>query len=145
MTQIRVVYDSYRYVTREENPDDSWSRDNTDADYTIRAVSESGNYFDLVADFELDASRSYHLLYMIYDTGDSFGTDGGQIEFIMLYQDLNVAHTNRQRLVDHYESPGDSHTVALVSDSGEECQIGVPYMGYFETLRDVEVKTVVVE
>jgi len=145
MANVKVNVDSYCESYGEVDPEDSWSRESTDMSHSIRSVTESGNYFDLVTDFDLDASRNYHLLYVIYDTGDSFGTDGGQIEFVGLYQDLNTAHENRRRLEEHYKSPEDSHTVALVTDSGEECKMGVPYMGYFESLRDIEVQTVVVE
>jgi len=172
MAQVKVNYDTWGGVSRYADPDDEWDRDDTWAEHSVRSVTQVGDkdYYDLSTEFELDPSRNYHLVHAVYSTGDSFGHDEGQLEFIGLYSDLEVAKENVRRLEAHndlyeklnrrsyygvskkeqaelkkLEKTFEPYTVRLVLEDGREYDVHVPWHGYFENLTSVNLNTVVVE
>jgi len=171
MTNIKILDEARTYVTDPANPDDKWDRDNTATEHDIRGFRVVGeqNYYDLSVDFEVDPTRPYFLVYAIYSTGDSFGHDDGCIEFVGLYESLDVAHENAQRLKIHNETyrqwndpwytPSkqmsmaelkkleknfEPYSVQLVTKDGTDYKMNVPWHGYFEHLDEVEVESVFV-
>lgn len=141
MTHVRIEYDTHYDVTREADPSDRWDRDDTYAWHIIREVRAVGekDYYDLVVDFEPKGTACY-LLFVIYDTGDSFGVDQGQIEFIGLYRDRKVAEENKSRIekLDYK----DKYSVQLVTEDGRKYKVHAPWIGYFERFQYADIQQV---
>lgn len=98
--------------------------------------------------FEPERGQVYHLLYAVYSTGDSFGTDYGRcFEVIGVYKDREVAEENLKRLENgpprkygEYAEP----TVELKLEGSNKAQRYYrPWMGYFERLDRLELESFV--
>jgi hypothetical protein len=156
MTKIKVVDRKTSHVTKERDPSDEGDRDSTDTDHNIVGIYESKDYGDVEVGFKLDKNKRYYLLYVNYDTGDSFGRDGGQISFINLFENEEKANENRRRIEEHYKKFKDSrdynvygeklqeshYSVRLVAENGEEYMYSPEWMGYFEDMNSVDVDAV---
>jgi hypothetical protein len=168
---VKVIDDSHSYIT-EHGDGKQWGRRDCYAEeHNIRGVRDVGEkgYYDLQTAFDLDPTRPYFLVYGIYSTGDSFGHDEGRIEFVGLYEDLEVAHENVRRIQQHNEMYNqlenrwytsskqmskaemtklrktfEPYSVQLVTEDGQEYKVHVPWHGYFERLTEVEVQPVLV-
>lgn len=163
---VRVQNDAYGYVTERGDPNDRWSADSTATDNNVTGIEvvKENDFYDLVVDFDPTKEPSY-LLYVIYDTGDSFSNHDGLIEYVQLYKDKSVAFENKRRIEQHYKlyddlnsrfrltekqrkelkkkhKDFDAHSIMLVHENGEEYKLHVPWTGYFETMQEVEVKEV---
>ena len=146
MKHFRVRYKTCTMNLGGFDPEDSWSRDSTSQHHEILGIEEvpEGGYSDLVADDE----GPYYLLYVIYNTGDSFGRDDGQIEFVFLHTNQCMGYKNITRINEHYQTDGGMYygnkdyakfSVCLLDDNGEEFKLHVPWTGFFEDLVDVEL------
>lgn len=146
---FEVIDQVYGSVTREADPDDSWSRDSTSEEHCIVGLKEvpEGKYYDVgVTDGPVD---ELYLLYGIYSTGDSFGTDSGRIEFVSLHRDKAVAEENARRIeknADDFRRESrhttSSYSVELLTDEGETFKFCVPWNGHFESLDWITVERV---
>ena len=169
MPEIKIIYDQYSEITNYRNPDNEWDKDDSYHDYNIKGVAKNSKhvYGEIVSvPFELDPSRVYHVLYVIYSTGDSFSRkENGAIEFIGVYEDLEQAQENKKRIKEHHKiyedlkewglSPKErkklkkknkgfeEYSVMLV-ENGQEYKLHVPWHGYFERLSEIEIKPVLV-
>ena len=152
-SDITVIDDTYEEVTRSAT-EDQWDRDDTNTTHHISGIKLVGknDYTDLTVPFKVEPGKTYYLLSVIYDTGDSFGRDEGRIEFIELYTDLELAkknqaviedHNKKYRKVYHY----DRKTPKLVMENqvGTEIDYYPTWYGYFERLSYVSVDSVMVE
>ena len=135
---VEIVDDEYTEVTRHADPDEQWDADDTDTSHCVRGFKVSDRYYDLSVGFEPEYGKTYFLLYATYSTGDSFSNHGGRIEFVDLYEDENVAWENHRRLDRH----GEGYSAKLLHESGEEYMFSVPWVGYFESLENLEVLAV---
>lgn len=171
MANVRVVDDVYTDVVEYGDGEPYGRRDCTAEHHNIQGIQVVGEkeYYDLSTGFDIDPTRPYYLLYAIYSTGDSFGHDDGRIEFVGLYEDLEVAHENEQRVWAHNETyqqleyrwytPSkqlskeklknlrkefEPYTIKLVTEDGLEYGVHVPWHGYFERLTEVVVQPVLV-
>jgi hypothetical protein len=139
MTNIKVEYDAHMYVTRKGDPDDMWDRDSTDGDVYvngIRVVDDS--YRDVSVPFDVDDDHNYYLLYAVYTTGDSFGSDGGNTEWIDLFRTRAAADAAKKSI----EETTGSFSASYTRDDGTDIKIHIPWDGYFETLDELTVKKV---
>lgn len=161
MTYVKVNYDSYSELV-EEGDGEQWGRRDCYHDYhTIESISQvdEKGYHDLSVDFELHPLEEYYLVYVLYSTGDSFGHDGGRIEFVGLFKNEKVAIENVRRIQEHdriynesnrYHSPKKlpkgfkEFTVTLVTEKGKKFDVHVPWHGYFEELEDIRCEAVMV-
>jgi hypothetical protein len=98
MTKINVVDDSYTEITDEADPEDSWSRESTAESHYIRGIKIGDRYGDVECSFEVVPMTNYYLLYYRYSTGDTFGRDEGKIEFVALYNDIELADKSAQAM-----------------------------------------------
>src|ERR1035441_933460 len=102
VTYINVVDDSYVDVTDEADPNDKWSADSTSESHSIRGIQIAQRYGDIEYSFDVVPNKTYYLLYYLYGTGSSFGTDTGKIEFVCLYHDKLLAEKSCDALNNHY-------------------------------------------
>lgn len=151
MSKISIVDNAYTHVTRHKEPDERWDADDLDSDHNIVgfefAPKGKNSYCDIETPFKVDPYKDYYLLYVIYSTGDSFHQESGLIEFINLFEDVNIAYENKRRIDEHYKknkrtNSEDTYSVKLLSSIGNEYKINIPWMGYFESLDECEVKLV---
>lgn len=91
-----------------------------------------------------EVGKTYHLLFCIYSTGDTFGHDEQAcFEAIGVYEDKAVAYENEQRLrTGHPLVKGQyGSQCVLLKLEGTEKQVPYnrPWDGYFESLDRLEV------
>lgn len=173
MGYIKIKNDSYCQVTREGDPNNRWDGDDTYCGHNIRGIYEVApdTYYNLQVGFDLDPEEVYYLLYVIYDTGNSFHQEEGRISFVEVYKDKNVAYENERRINEHAElykklekmnmyhhslTKGEKKnlqklqktfsefSVKLIGENEVEFTFSTSWLGYFERLVDVIVEPVLV-
>ncbi len=89
VSYVKVDYDSYVDTFEELGQE----RDCTAKTTTINGIKDVGKdgYYDLTVPFKLEQDVEYYLVYINYDTGDSFGWDRGQICYIELFKSRELA------------------------------------------------------
>ena len=98
ITHINVIDDVFTEVTQEADPKDEWSVDSTAEYHRIRGIRINPRYGDVECSFEVLPETNYYLLYYLQDAGDSFGSYTGNIEFVALYNDKQLADKSCQAL-----------------------------------------------
>jgi hypothetical protein len=97
----------------ESNPDDEYSRPNTHTYHELSdaKISEPNSVPDCYGSFEVEQSGTYHLVYLVYSSGDSFAHDSdSEIVFIEMFKTLEKAHRckvqieNFTKLINLHES-----------------------------------------
>ena len=141
---IEVLYDRYQAANLESDiggydPDDKWSRESTSTENTIRGIKlvKPKDYWDVIADFDVTKEDTW-LLFAEYESGDSFGYDSGNIEFIGLYNDFELAVKQAKIITKN----SNKHSVKLTANNGKPYEVCCPWVGYFERLQNVEVMQV---
>lgn len=126
------------------DPEDSWSRDSIEGDYWVTSVHLSGGIRDEVESPEgetFEVGDTVHVAYVVYTTGDTFGSDGGYSTRLVATKDLAVA----EAAVEWAKS------VSTYGESKEPWAKGMerpPYpswYGYFEHLDDARIFTGLVQ
>lgn len=139
---VKVVYWMDRYETRTADTEDRWSRGDTAADYTIEGIltNDEITYKDFVVDFEIKKAEYYYLVYVDYGTGDSFGSDDNQLEFV----DLFTTRKKAEGCVYSLEVPeGDDRFYAsYTKENGQLVEFYKPWEGYFEHLNGIHIAEV---
>jgi hypothetical protein len=151
-SSIRVIDHTYGEITRHATRDE-WDRDDTYTSHNIEGIKlvDENDYSDLTVPFKVEPDKTYYLLSVIYDTGDSFGRDEGRIEFIELYIDLDLAKKNQAAIEDHNKKYRDSYyddeTPRLIIENqvGTKIDYYPSWYGYFERLSEVRINSVMVE
>lgn len=145
---IEVEDDLHGHDTSEADPDDEFSRPSTHTEHNIISfkVHPETQYGDVVVPYEPERGVDYYLLYVVYSTGDSFGSDSGSsIEYIGLYtnDELNIAKENERRIETHDTGKHDTDTMLrLLMPNTTDFDIYVPWQGYFESLDYVDIATI---
>lgn len=150
-TNIRVIDDSYTHVTRHAT-EDIWDRDDTATDHSIRGIEvvDDSSYYDLTVSFKVSPGEQYYLVYVNYDTGDSFGRDEGRVEWIDLFKSAELADDLAKKIAEdkrqypnffsNNEEGTWSHQLTYTLDNGEEASLyTATWKGYFEHFNYVEV------
>ena len=152
-TEIVIIDESYGGYSRTPNTHDKWDSGEQFTEHSINGfrLAKKSEYRDLVASFVPKYSVPYYLLYAIYDTGDSFGRDCGKIIFFDLYDNREAAETS-SKILDGFngnkKNDNDYSTAYFVTIFDNELKpykTTVPWLGYFESLQGVYVKTVYLE
>lgn len=141
---IEIVDDTRTSEYGDFDPDDTFSRPNTSTEHNIRGFSVGGEsqYYDEVVLYEPEKGTTYYVLYAIYSTGDSFGHDeAGGIEYYGFYREdqLDVAKENKRRLNAAQEG---AEAKIIMPDGSKEHNVYVPWLGYFESLDDLDIAPV---
>lgn len=159
---LRVIYGGNSIVTREANPDDEWSKDDTSTTWGVDRLVLSNNYPDVTACFPVKTGDDVYLVYAVYSTGDSFShSEDGSINFIDVFKTRKKAqkaaqdirgHANWYRDMNERWSPltakerkvaeklyENSYHVDVVREDGTQLNVYTGWNGYFESLSYVEV------
>jgi hypothetical protein len=145
MNTIRVINKTHTHITRHRDPNDEWDADDISIDNNITGieiVTDEKYYGDLDVPFEVKPNQTYYLLYAIYGTGDSFCHSDGNIDYIELYEDINLANSSAQMIADDYKSyekDHNSYSCEILNSQGNIFKMSCPWKGYFESLEDVDV------
>lgn len=147
-SHISIDLDGYRYVTRPADPTDDWDRDDTAASLSVRGIHvvQKQGYRDLTVPFDVIPGRAYWLVWVDYDTGDSFGRDGNQFEAIDLFEDYELARACGKACEDLEEELNGKYvydSLQYERQNGERVKVHAPWLGYFENLNRVEVQHVI--
>lgn len=147
---IKIDIRSYDEVIREGNPDDKWDRDDTRSEHTINGFEEVGEKegWDFVwPDDEIPVK--IYIVYVLYDTGDSFGRSENNIELIGLYKDIADAEAVGDAIESDYkeydEDRGHNYeplAILLPVKQTIENVSTSTWKGYFEHFNSVEVRRI---
>lgn len=139
--------------------DDEWSRDSTNTINTLVKVTsldakdslayslKNGEFpeCDLVVGADVGPGDKVFIVWVEYGTGDSFGSDGGNIELIAAFIDEERAKAcaeNCKKFEENDEASyldDDRYTLKVELDNGQTYGVYVPWTGYFECLEQVHV------
>lgn len=130
MTYIKFEVCQNTWSTGGRDPEDSWSRDSSDGEVSIKSaikVPEDG-YEVLAVEQDVAIGTVVYLVWAQYTTGDSFGSDGGQYELLEVHLNRDDAEKRRT----YFEN---------VTHDGTYGSTGawLPWFGYFEHLDGVYV------
>ncbi len=92
--------------------------------------------------FEINPDKIYYLVSVIYSTGDSFSHHEGNIDYIELYENLEMAEATKKMIEDSYnrKNKEESYGVEILSNNGNLYKISSsPWVGYLETLEYVTI------
>ena len=152
MTTIKVKNNYYIDVTRERDPEDEWSGEDTDTTNNITGieiVKGKNPYGDLDVTFEVKPGQKYYLLYAIYSTGDLFSHHEGSIDYIELYENEELANASAKMIADDYakyrklrNTSYDNYSCDILNSQGNTFSFSCPWKGYFEDLTNVDVAEV---
>ena len=137
--KLEVVYDEYTTNLGGYDPDNRWTRDSTDREITITGIEIVDKCFDTVCQDDVVIGDQVGLLWATYSTGDSFGEDGGQTEFIQVLplSKMHILKQNAETIMS--ANNADSQSVKLLDAYGETYKMGCPWYGYFENLQSIYI------
>jgi hypothetical protein len=160
---LKVDHEIYTDVTRERDPTDKWSGEDTTSSHSVNGLSVSTEYPDVTACFPVEAGDTVFLVFAVYSTGDSFSHhEDGQIVFVDVFETFDVAEQaakalrahndwykklherwtpmttqERKELAKQYKS---EYTAQIFREDGSAMDVHVGWNGYFERLSYIEVK-----
>jgi hypothetical protein len=84
------------------------------------------------------------VLYMTYDTGDSFGRAYGKGEIIWVFKDPDLATKARLKWEAENNKRDPEFSIEFEVDGGQTVKQGNPAAGYFENVGNIDVGTFLV-
>lgn len=94
--------------------------------------------------FEIEAGEPVFVLYMVYDTGDTFGRATGKGEVLWAFKDAKTATEALARWREENDKRDPDYYVTFEDETGRVVQLSNPAAGYFENLGYIELVTVLV-
>lgn len=142
-TNIKIIDDEYTQITREADRNDEWGADDTATSHHIRGfkVTEAKQYWDLIVGYDVKPEVAYYLVYVLYSTGDSFSHHTGRITFIDMYQTIEEAE-KAVKVIEKGVNDDDKYSINYIDNSGNDAKMYCPWIGYFESLEDVNIEIV---
>ena len=138
--------DSYSYVTREADPEDSWGADDTATDWTVNGISlsDQDSQYALEPDFDVEVGDTVYVVYAVYSTGDTFHhASGAYLEVLSFHKNGDLAHQNASGARERSNRES-AYTMTITYDSGAQVSRHCPWDGYFESLDYIQVDSFVV-
>lgn len=140
--KFRILYNENRRTVSTDDSDSGseFGMEDTTASPAIYGLQEvDEGFWDVIADKD---AAIYYLLFVLYDTGDSFHRDENMVEFVDLFTDEETACANARliREDDKNRSVFNGFTVKLHKEDGTTYDVHTPWKGYFERLRSVVVQ-----
>lgn len=159
---LKVTAHSYGEVTREADPNDRWSGEDTTSSWNVEGISLAKEYPNVTACFPVEAGDTVYLVFGVYSTGDSFSHhEDGSIDYIDVYKTHAKAEATAKTLREHnnwYRGMNDrwapitakerkalskkyksAYSLEIVRENGSKMSVHIPWNGYFETLSYIEV------
>jgi len=143
---LKVEYDSYTDVTRHADPDERWDGDDLAHSQDIHGYSivdkdVYGETFPMYV--EPDKNKTYWMVYVNYNTGDSFHHETGCICFVDVFEDANDAEYLAKILdKDAEKKDHNFKPVQVKFPNGMVKDVCTStWKGYFESLQGVHVRS----
>lgn len=151
MTKLYLDYESESHCVREADPTDSWDNGDYTGDYHVTGVHLTGGMRDgYETDEEFAVGDTAHVVYVAYDSGSTFGTDGGYGEIIAVTKDAVKAvmvedWVNRElRLGYDYSFKKDKNRASKPWPEGVPVKTYLSCDGYFEHNQRVRLASFIV-
>jgi len=128
MTTVFISLTSWREVTRDPDPEDSWDAGDEDGDVSINSLSLSVppiEFDQINTDEDIKPGDTVWLVSCVYGTGSTFGSSGGYFSPLFVSRDKAGAK--------------EFYAAAEVSKDYD-----VPWNGYFEWLQHLDCDEYVV-
>ena len=144
--ELFVQYDE-RCTHREREPVEygSWREE---YDFRVKSVSlssrDSWSEEKFGVRFDVKAGEPVFVLYMTYDTGDSFGRAYGKGEVLWVFKDAQVATEAMKRWKEENDKRDPDFSVDFLDEEGEWVKMSNPAAGYFENVGYIELSTFLV-
>ena len=133
---VDVHVESETEVTRRRNRKDEWDQDDLRHTNTIQGWHRSDG-----GPYSVDPDKKAYAVYMVYSTGDSFHTEDGLMEVMMVNQDFEMVKKNIAAIEEACKRDEEKWSIELFTDDGTIVKLSNPAAGYFEHLQyaDYEV------
>ena len=149
-TDIEIINNYHTEITRERNTDDEWDADDTSKTNNIEGFKvvkkdDKWKQVDLTVPFEINAEKTYYLVYVIYSTGDSFSHHSGNIDYIEMYETYAMAEATLEMIenANKVKNKDDSYSIEILNNAGVMYKISSSaWTGYFERLEHVQIDRV---
>ena len=166
MYPVRVISEQHTHITRERDLDDEWSSDDLQHDIIIYGVEAGGEFPDIVTPFQIKEGDVYYLVYVVYNTGDSFHREDGCVRFVDLFKTVEKANACAKAINEHYKLTDNGNkyphktaaelkrlrpkgftewTVEYKNEDDTPVTASSSWCGFFEQLSDVVVTTVIAQ
>lgn len=133
MTKIYVHTSSHLISEhRSEEEYGSWSRE---CSFHLDNVSLTHDNFADVFEQDVQYADIVHVLYMVYSSGDSFGSDSGIGEVIWAFKDENLAWAAYNKLLLETKDDG-LHEISIQTEHGE-LRFRNPAFDYFSCVEGI--------
>lgn len=151
MTKVYVGYESSTHYS-DYDSDDPWDRPDTQNTVygwfaTVGHDDNKGNTYNFhSADFDIDNIEPgiiLHIVYVDYDTGDTFGHDSGQICILDAFTDFKKADKLVKAISGDYKNDPEYSSTGYITVSGKEYYTGA-WKGYFESMNYCSIETVMI-
>jgi len=136
-TKIDVEYFRHEYYVSEPDPESSWDNGSTAADWGILGIKFADRYSEITVDFEVLKGKTYYLVVVDYNSGDSFGSYDNCLEFVDLFETLEAA----ENAAEEVRTP-EGYSYHYTRNNGRRISVSCPWVGYFESLNDITVHPV---
>lgn len=93
---------------------------------------------------DVKAGDPVFVLYMTYDTGDTFGRASGKGEIIWAFKDSALAMKAKAQWEEENNKRDPEFSIEFEVDGGEKVRQSNPAAGYFENVGYIEVDTFIV-
>ena len=144
--ELFVQYDS-ECTHREREPVEygSWREEYS---FSVKGVSMSSrdrwNEEKFGVRFDVAAGEPVFVLYMTYDSGDSFGRAYGKGEVLWVFKDADTARNALKVWKEENDKQDPEFTVDFLDDAGEWVKMSNPAAGYFENVGYIDLETFLV-
>ena len=146
MTVVRVVAETRSWQTRQRDESDSWDRGDTAGEVDnvfAEIVPEAGDnrYYshDLIKEFEVEVKPgdTVYAVVVDYESGDTFGRSGGYAQVMDVFLTMPEAEGLYRECVSHMENYKQTRIYGGLEYGGQNYYVA--WVGYFESVNDIEV------
>lgn len=138
---IKVKVQYYEYCTYSESGSGRWDDWSEEYDSGIESVTFDDGESSYNSDVFLlpEGSTEAHVVYIIYNTGDSFGHANGKIDVIHCC----ASREDAEKLGEMISDNQDQYTFKFKDDFGRDISLDNAGAGYFECITGIYVETFV--
>lgn len=151
-TTLFVRYSSY--LVSSHTSEEEYGSWHSTSDFNVRGVGLTSNYLSnemFTVGTKVDYADVVYVLWMVYSTGDSFGSSEGNGEILWVFKDNVLADRAYQLWKSAQEAKQDRNnnqsysSIEFEVDGGERVRLNNPAWGYFEHVTSLELTMFLVE